>query len=93
MLSEADLEIWMLDELAELEWESVPGATLAPGSGQRTTWNDIVLHGRLLQSLRNLNPGVPEAYLQQAITEVITPKSQSAIAENERLHKIGRAHV
>lgn len=88
MLSEADLETWMLDELAELEWESVPGATLAPGSGERTTWNDIVLHGRLLQSLRNLNPGVPEAYLQQAITEVITPKSQSAIAENERLHAI-----
>ena len=47
-----------------------------------------MLRGRLRNAVRNLNPGVPEEYLDQAIGEVITPKSQSAIAENRRIHQI-----
>ena len=87
MYSEAEVESWVLDRLGELEWEKL-GASPTPGAGERENWNDIVLRRRLNQALRNLNPGVPEEYLQQAIVEVITPKSQSAIAENARLHEI-----
>ena len=87
MYSEAEIESWVLDRLGELEWEKL-GASPVPGAGGRESWNDIVLRERLDQALRNLNPGVPEEYLQQAIAEVITPKSQSAIAENARLHEI-----
>lgn len=87
MYSEAEVESWILDRLGELEWEKL-GVSPVPGAGERESWNDIVLRGRLNQALRNLNPGVPEEYLQQAIAEVITPKSQSAIAENVRLHEI-----
>ena len=86
--SEAQAEQGILDALAEREWEHRPGPSLAPGSGERDSWHDIVLRGTLFQSLRNLNPDVPEEYLQQAMAEVITPKSQDAITENHRLHHI-----
>ena len=88
MLSEESLELIVQDHLAELEWQAGHGPDFAPGSGERDTWNDIVLRGRLHNAVRNLNPGVPEEYLDQAIGEVITPKSQSAIAENRRIHQI-----
>ena len=86
--SEAQAEQGILDALAEREWEHRPGPSLALGSGERDSWHDIVLRGTLFQSLRNLNPDVPEEYLQQAMAEVITPKSQDAITENHRLHHI-----
>ena len=88
MLSEESLELIVQDHLAELEWQAGHGPDFAPGSGERDTWNDIVLRGRLRNAVRNLNPDVPEEYLDQAIGEVITPKSQSAIAENRRIHQI-----
>ena len=65
MLSEEDLEFIVQDHLAELEWVSGHGPDFAPGSGERDTWNDIVLRGRLRNAVRNLNPGVPEEYLDQ----------------------------
>lgn len=88
MFDEAELETWVVEELGELEWKPIPGVELAPGSGERENWNELVLRGRLMQALRNLNPEVPEEYLQQAMAEVIAPKSQSSIAENERVHRI-----
>ncbi|UBI09425.1 type I restriction endonuclease subunit R [Corynebacterium coyleae] len=86
--SEAAFEVDALDLLGDLEWKSVNGKEVAPGSGERDNWRDIVLRGRLLNALRNLNPEVPDEYLQQAMAEVITPQSQSAIAENRRLHEV-----
>ena len=86
--SEAMLEVDALELLGELDWTPTEGKELAPGSGERENWSDIVLRGRLLNSLRNLNPGVPGEYLRQAMAEVLTPQSQSAIAENHRLHEI-----
>ena len=79
MLSEESLELIVQDHLAELEWQAGHGPDFAPGSGERDTWNDIVLRGRLRNAVRNLNPGVPEEYLDQAIGEVITPKSQLSL--------------
>lgn len=86
--SEAAFEVDTLDLLGDLEWKPANGKEFAPGSGERDNWRDIVLRGRLLNALHNLNPEVPDEYLRQAMAEVITPQSQSAIAENRRLHEI-----
>lgn len=86
--SEAMLEVDALELLGELDWKPTEGKKLAPGSGERENWSDIVLRGRLLNALRNLNPGVPDEYLRQAMAEILAPQSQSAIAENYRLHEI-----
>lgn len=87
-MDEAAWEEWVLEVLGEYEWQPLHGPDVAPGSGERESWHDIVLRGTLDTTLRNLNPEVPEEYLQQAAAEVLTPQSQDAITENFRLHKI-----
>jgi type I restriction enzyme R subunit len=87
--SEADWEGVALDALAEQEWRSLPGAAIAPGTENgRASWDDIVLPGRMLAKMRELNPQVPAEYVEQALAEIIQPTSQDAIAENYRLHQI-----
>ncbi|ATG51411.1 DEAD/DEAH box helicase [Brachybacterium vulturis] len=80
----------VIDRMAELDWRFTPGAEVAPGSGERESWQDIVLRGTLDRALKNLNPEVPGEYLQQAAAEVLAPQSQDAITENHRLHEILR---
>ncbi|HEX8110713.1 MAG TPA: type I restriction endonuclease subunit R [Kofleriaceae bacterium] len=89
MVSEAEWEEIALDRLFEHGWETLHGNQVAPGvEGGRTSWEDIVLRGRLLASMRRLNPMVPGQYIEQALAEIVAPTSQDAIAENFRLHQI-----
>src|SRR5699024_11555339 len=59
-----------------------------PISGQRESWDELLIRPRLLAALRRLNPEVPEQYLQQACAEITAPSSQDAITENHRIHKM-----
>lgn len=77
-----------LDTLAEpLGWTSLSGDQIAPGSGGRDGWDELLIRPRLLEALRRLNPGVPAQYLQQAVVEIASPTSQDAITENHRIHR------
>ncbi len=87
--SEADWEGVALETLVDQEWQHLPGTAIAPGIEKgRTSWEDIVLPGRMLAKMRELNPQVPAEYLEQALAEIIQPTSQDPIAENYRLHQI-----
>ncbi|WP_149361555.1 type I restriction endonuclease subunit R [Lolliginicoccus suaedae] len=85
-MSEADWEQSVLDVLGGLDWRPAGADEVAPGSGEREDWADAVIPSRLLAAIQRLNPGVPAQYLKQAAAEVVTPKSQDAIAENHRIH-------
>ncbi|GHG46363.1 DEAD/DEAH box helicase [Flavimobilis marinus] len=86
-LNEDAWEQLALEVLAEpLMWEPVPGAAIAPGTGERETWDELVIPSRLRAAMRALNPAVPRDYLDQALAMVLAPASQDAIAENQRLH-------
>ncbi len=88
--SEADWEHLALDTLGELGWRPTRGADIAPGkppeTAERTSWDDLFLPNRVMAAAQRLNPQVPQTYLQQAVTEILTPRSQDAIAENKRMH-------
>jgi type I restriction enzyme R subunit len=89
MVSEAEWETIALDRLFEHGWETIDGKRLAPGAESgRTSWDDIALRGRTLAAMRRLNPLVPSGYLEQALAEILAPKSQDALAENFRLHEV-----
>ena len=97
--TEADWEDIALAQLNEQGWSAMLGAQIAPGTGERDSWDELIIRPRLLAALRRLNPDVPGQYLQQALAEIVAPTSQDAIAENHRIHrmmtdgyrKIGRA--
>lgn len=77
-----------LDTLAEpLLWQPLRGEQTAPGSGERETWDELLIRPRLLSALQALNATVPLHYLQQAASEIAAPKSQDAITENHRIHE------
>lgn len=85
-LSEDAWEQDALETLAEpLGWRPATGEDIAPGSGERDTWDDLLIRPRLFEAPRGLNPGVPAEYLQQAVAEIAAPKSQDAITENHRI--------
>ncbi|MGB3730814.1 MAG: type I restriction endonuclease subunit R [Microbacterium sp.] len=87
-ISEAMWEQSALDTLAEpLGWRKVTGEKIAPGSGERDSWDELLIRPRLLDALRRLNPGIPAEYLQQAAVEIASPRSQDAITENHRIHR------
>ncbi|MHA3725046.1 type I restriction endonuclease subunit R [Leucobacter sp. HY1910] len=86
--SEADWENRVLDQLAEpLGWRVAVGSDIAPGTGERESWGELLIKPRLVEALRRLNPGVPAEYLLQAASEIATPSSQDAITENHRVHE------
>ncbi|MGH3851026.1 MAG: type I restriction endonuclease, partial [Pseudonocardiaceae bacterium] len=85
-LSEEQWEELALEVLAELAWRPMRGSSIAPGTGERQTWDELVIPSRLLGAMQVLNPAVPVQYLQQALAEITSPKSNDAIAENHRLH-------
>uniref|UniRef100_UPI0026282FE2 type I restriction endonuclease subunit R n=1 Tax=Micropruina sp. TaxID=2737536 RepID=UPI0026282FE2 len=84
LISEADWENVAVEVLAEHGWAPATGAQI---NHERSSASDIVLHERFREALVRLNPQVPEAYLRQAATEILTPSSQDAITENHRLHR------
>jgi type I restriction enzyme R subunit len=88
-ITEADWEQIALEALAEQEWKPLRGTDIAPGiENGRASWDDLVLPGRMLTKLRELNPQVPPEYVEQALSEIVQPTSQDAITENYRLHQI-----
>jgi type I restriction enzyme R subunit len=87
-LSEADWEAFAMETLAELAWEPVPGAAIAPGTGERESWSELILPGRLRQAVARINPRLPGAAVDEVVREVLTPRSQDAFAENHRLHTL-----
>lgn len=85
--SEADLEGLVLEWLGD-GWEPAHGQDVAPGTGERESWDELLIRPRLLAALRRLNPGVPDQYMQQAYAEIVAPASQDDITENHRMHKM-----
>ena len=85
-MAEGDWEDFALEILAELGWEPKTGHDIAPGSGERESWEDLHIPSRMFDALRRLNPEVPNEYLQQALVEIVAPTSNDAITENYRVH-------
>ncbi|MDQ1248138.1 MAG: type restriction enzyme subunit [Actinomycetota bacterium] len=85
-LTEADWEQFALDELAELDWQVKEGKEVAPGSGSRASWDDLVLRDELRAAIERLNPELPSSAVTEALTVATTPTSREALAENRLAH-------
>lgn len=78
-----------LEVLAEpLMWRPMAGAKIAPGSGERESWDELLIPSRLRAAVLALNPSVPREYLDQALAIIVAPTSQDAVAENWRVHQM-----
>lgn len=85
-LSEADWEQFALDALGELGWRPLGGAAIAPGNGERGTWDELLIPARLRSAIATLNPHLPPQVVDEAVTLVASAGSMDPLAENHVVH-------
>ena len=85
--SESDLEHDVLEILSELGWEPLEGKQIANGSGERESWSELIIPGRLREAVARINPGLPSASVDEVVDFVLSPLSQDARSENFRIHE------
>ncbi len=59
-LSEAAWEALAMDALGELAWLPVEGKKIAPGSGERESWAELIIPRRLREAIARINPQLPD---------------------------------
>jgi type I restriction enzyme, R subunit len=84
--SEDDWEHIALEDLGELGWRYVPGADIAPGTGERASWDELLIRPRLRAAIAKFNPQLPSSAVDDAVSVIATPGSTDAISENEVVH-------
>jgi type I restriction enzyme, R subunit len=87
-MSEAQWEQLALDTLGELGWEPMEGKRIAPGSGERDSWDELVIPHRLRGAIARINPQLPGSAVDDALNVILTPASRDAITENHRIHEL-----
>ncbi|MCZ4103423.1 type I restriction endonuclease subunit R [Streptomyces sp. H39-C1] len=85
-MTESTWESLAMDELAELAWEVKEGKAVAPGSGHRKDWDDLVLHDELTAAIARLNPELPATAVHEALRIATDPASTEAYPENKQAH-------
>ena len=86
-MSEAAWEQFVMDELAELAWQPKDGKQIAPGSGERESWNELIIPRRLQEAIAAINPALPASAVEDAVAIVLTATSRDARTENLRMHE------
>ncbi|MFJ4223704.1 type I restriction endonuclease subunit R [Microbacterium sp. NPDC089695] len=88
--SEAELELLVLETLADQGWVTAHGTEIDPESGYpaRTDFREVVLRHRLEAGIRRLNPELDDGAVEEALRAVIAPESQSPMQENWRAYKL-----
>lgn len=85
-MTESTWEHLALDELAELSWTHLEGKDIAPGSGYRKSWDDLILHDELRAAIERLNPDLPPSAVDEALRIATDPSSTEAFLENKQAH-------
>lgn len=92
-MSEADWEFLALEHLGELSWVPKAGKDVAPGSGSRASWDDLILRDELRAAIERLNPELPPQAVREALTIAVTAKSREALEENRLAHEYVTAGI
>jgi type I restriction enzyme R subunit len=86
--TESVVEDAALEWFAELGYAVVHGPEIAPGepAAERESYEQVVLEGRLRESLARLNPGVPPEGIEEAFRKLTRISSPQLIDANHELH-------
>jgi len=87
-ITEGVVEQAALDWFRSLGYATLAGVVLAPGglAPERSSYDQVVLTGRLRDAALRINPDLPAGVVDQAVIRLLRAESQNALAENERVH-------
>jgi type I restriction enzyme R subunit len=86
-MSEKEWEQLVIDEFGELGWFPMEGKQIAKGSGERESWDELIIPGRFRDAIARINPALPPGAIDDAVTVVRSVTSRDAITENYRIHE------
>jgi type I restriction enzyme, R subunit len=88
-MNEQQLERLCLSWFQDAGWEFVHGSDIAldGGTPERIDYRQVLLPGRVLDTLRRLNPQVPEAILDGVLHRLAKPDQPSLIQNNRAFHE------
>jgi type I restriction enzyme R subunit len=89
-ITEGVVEEACLGYFRALGYHTLAGPTIGPDSAspERSSWDDVLLPGRLRDAIARINPDLPATAVDLAIARLRRAESQSAMAENERVHRL-----
>lgn len=89
-IDESVAEAALVGWLGELGYETRLGGEIAPGApgAERSGYREVILVGRLRESIHRLNPDVPAAAKEQALRKVLRAESPSLIVNNRTFHRL-----
>ncbi len=90
MITEDQLEQLCLEWFQSIGYDTICGYDIAPDSDnpERSDYRQVILHGRLLSSLKQINPYIPEATLEQVVLQIATPETPILIINNKAFHRL-----
>lgn len=93
MLNESIVEDAALTWFGELGYSYLGAEALAPSHGERELYSDVVLAGRLRESILQLNSAIPEEAREDALRKVLQVATPSLIQTNRAFHRMLRDGV
>ena len=88
ILNENTVEQAALTWFQELGFTNIHGPDIAEdgASPERTSYQDVILRGRLESAISRLNPTLPTSAADEAIRKVLNPQSPSLVVNNRVFH-------
>ncbi len=89
LISESDVENYILKLLSKLGYETKFGPDISPDGfyKERNTYEQVILTERLYNSLRNINSGIKDSELEEVFKKLTREHSQDLIVNNKNFHK------
>ena len=86
-MPEKEWEDLVMEVLGELAWEPREGTSIAKGSGERESWDELIIPGRLRDAIARINPQLTPRAVDDAVAKVLSVTSRDARTENHRMHE------
>ncbi len=94
-LNESIVEEAALEWFGELGYSCLGAEALTPAlsHGERESYSDVVLVGRLREAIRRLNPAIPEEAREEALRKVLRVGTPALVQTNRAFHRMLRDGV
>ena len=89
-LHESDIEQMLIEQLKAKGYHYLYGPEIAPDgeTPMRTSFEEVVLHDKLVNAVKRLNPSLPSSVQDEAVKSVLRISSPDILSNNETFHRL-----